>query len=106
LVILEDLHSVDPETQVLIDGVIDSLPAARVVLLVLAGQSIAMAGAARVTTRRFESTLYHRALPETCWTRWLALTAAWSRVKKLLIEKTGGTPFFLEERCALVETGR
>ena len=34
LVVLEDLHSIDPETQVLIDEIVDSLPSARIVLLV------------------------------------------------------------------------
>ena len=34
LLVLEDLHSIDPETLALIDGLVDGLPGARIMLLV------------------------------------------------------------------------
>ena len=34
LVILEDLHTIDPDTQALIDGLVDSLPTARILFVV------------------------------------------------------------------------
>jgi class 3 adenylate cyclase len=51
LLIFEDLHWIDSETQALLDSLVESLPAARVLLL---ARNTAMAGAARPTTARSE----------------------------------------------------
>ena len=95
LVILEDLHSVDPETQVLIDGVVDSLPATRLVLLVTCRPEYRndWGGKTYYTQVRIDS------LPPSIAREMLnALigTHSGGQVKNLLIERPG-TPFFLEE---------
>jgi hypothetical protein len=50
LVVFEDLHWIDAETQALLDRLVESLPTARVLLLVNYRPSTSMAGRARRTT--------------------------------------------------------
>ena len=108
--VFEDLHWIDAETQAVLDGLIESLPAARLLLL---------------TNYRPEyrhpwgsKTYYSQAridpLPAASATELLAallaaLLGADPSIRALtpiLIEGTEGNPFFLEESVrALVETG-
>ena len=104
--VFEDLHWIDAETQAVLDGLVESLPAARLLLL---------------TNYRPEyrhpwgsKTYYSQAridpLPEASATELLgALLGADASIRplhRLLIERTEGNPFFLEESVrALVETG-
>ena len=50
LVVFEDLHWIDAETQALLDGLVESLPTARVLLLVNYRPEYSTAGRARPTT--------------------------------------------------------
>jgi predicted ATPase/class 3 adenylate cyclase len=104
--VFEDLHWIDAETQAVLDGLVESLPAARLLLL---------------TNYRPEyrhpwgsKTYYSQAridpLPEASATELLAaLLGADPSIRPLtplLIERTEGNPFFLEESVrTLVETG-
>ena len=106
LLVLDDLHSIDPETQALIDGIVDALPTARMLLVVI-----------------YRPEYHHRWSSKTYYTQIrvdpLAPTVAFEMLnalvgsdavldplKHFLIEKTEGTPFFIEESVrALVETG-
>ena len=106
LLIIDDLHSIDPETNALIDGLVDILPTMRLLLIVT-----------------FRPEYHHDWGSKTYYTQvgLAPLTAAPARTmldvllgthisleafKRLLIEKTGGNPFFLEELVrSLVETG-
>ena len=106
LVVLEDLHSIDPETQVLIDEIVDSLPSARIVLLVSCRPEYrhGWAGKSYFTQLRIDPFA-----PDIASEMLDALVGSDSGLEPLrhiLIEKTGGTPFFLEESVrSLVETG-
>jgi predicted ATPase len=51
LLVFEDLHWIDAETQALLDSLVESLPTARLLLLVNYPPSTSTAGAARPTTR-------------------------------------------------------
>ena len=106
LLVFEDLHWIDAETQALLDSLVESLPTARVLLLVnyrpeyqhaLGQQDLlppapdrpAAAGERRGAARR--AARGRRGLRP---------------LKRLLIERTEGNPFFLEESVrTLVETG-
>ena len=106
LVVLEDLHSIDPETQVLIDGLVDSLPAARFLLLISSRPEYQN----HWGHKTYYTHLRIDTLPPPFAGEMLnALVGTNDRlepIKHLLIEKTQGTPFFLEESVrALVETG-
>lgn len=106
LLVLEDLHSIDTETQTLIDGLVDVLPGARILLVV-----------------SFRPEYRHGWSSKSCFTQiridplqndtagelldaLLGVEEGLGQLKDILIEKTGGTPLFLEESVrSLVETG-
>jgi class 3 adenylate cyclase/tetratricopeptide (TPR) repeat protein len=106
LIVLEDLHSIDPETQVLINEIIDILASARIMLLVSCRPEYRhdWAGKFHYTQLRINSFT-----PDVASQMIDALVGSdngLQPLKRILIEKTGGTPFFLEESVrSLVETG-
>jgi class 3 adenylate cyclase/tetratricopeptide (TPR) repeat protein len=106
LIVLEDLHSIDPETQVLINGIVEGLPTARILFLVSCRPEYrhGWAGKTYYTQVRIDPLA-----PEMAGEMLNALVGtdrALEPLKRFLIEKTGGIPFFLEESVrALAETG-
>jgi len=106
LVVVENLHWVDTETQAFLDALVDGVPAARMLLLVNYRPEY---------THRWGSKTYYAQLrldPLPVETAGQFLTTllgddpALQQVKRRLIERTGGNPFFLEESVqALIETG-
>ena len=106
LVVFEDLHWIDGETQAApgqsgrepADGP-DAPPRE------LPPRVRSTAGAARRTTRSSGSTPCRPRAPRRCWMRSLGTDPALRPLKHLLIERTEGNPFFLEESVrTLVET--
>ena len=106
LLVVEDLHWIDAETQALLDRLVESLPTAASCCWWTPGPSTSTAGATRATTRRCRSTRWRRgaqALLDTLLGRQPDARAA---LKALLIERTEGDPFFLEESVwELVDAG-
>jgi class 3 adenylate cyclase/tetratricopeptide (TPR) repeat protein len=106
LVVLEDLHSIDPETQVLIDGIVDGLPTARILLLVSCRPEYRHGWASKTY---YTQVRIDPLIPDMAGEMLNALVGTdigLEPLKRFLIEKTGGIPFFLEESVrALVETG-
>jgi len=105
LVVIEDLHWIDSETQALLDSLIESLPTARLLLLVNYRPEY---------QHGWGSKTYYTQLridplpPESAGELLRALLgedANLDRLKQLLIERTEGNPFFIEESVrTLVET--
>jgi len=105
LVIFEDLHWIDGETGALLDGLIDSVPTARFLLLVNYRPEY---------QHEWGSKTYYTQIrldalpPESADELLLALLGTDATVeplKPVLIARTGGNPLFLEESVrALVET--
>jgi class 3 adenylate cyclase/tetratricopeptide (TPR) repeat protein len=106
LLVFENLHWLDAETQTLLDSLIEGLPTARVLLLVNYRPEY---------THGWESKTYYTQLrldplpPESADELLQAVLgndASLALLKRFLIERTEGNPFFLEESVrALVETG-
>ena len=105
LIILEDLHWFDRESQALLESLVESLPAARVLLLVnyrteykhgWSGKSYyAQIGIAPLPAETADDLLAGL----------LGTDVSLESLKRTLIERTGGNPLFLEESVrALVET--
>ena len=106
VVIFEDLHWIDAETQELLDLLVDSVASARILMLV-----------------NYRPEYHHKWDNRTCYTRLrldplggqsademlhalLGVDASLQSLKRLIIEKTEGNPFFMEEIVrALVEQG-
>jgi predicted ATPase len=105
LLVFEDLHWIDSETQALLDSLVESLPTAQLLLLVNYRPEY---------QHNWGSKTYHTQLrldplpPESADALLEALLGADASLvslKKLLIERTQGNPFFLEESVrTLVET--
>jgi class 3 adenylate cyclase/tetratricopeptide (TPR) repeat protein len=106
LLVCEDLHWIDAETQALLDSLVESLPTARLLLLVNYRPEYEH-GWGRKTYYR---PLRLDPLPPDSAEELLGVLvgddARLESLKRLLIERTDGNPFFLEESVhALVETG-
>jgi class 3 adenylate cyclase/tetratricopeptide (TPR) repeat protein len=105
LVVIEDLHWIDSETQALLDSLVDSLQSARILLLV-----------------NYRPEYHHGWSSKTCYGQirvdpltsggadellaaLLGDNAALAPLKQILLERTAGNPLFLEECVrSLVET--
>src|SRR5262245_11779180 len=106
LLVFEDLHWIDSETQALLDGLVESLPTARLLLLVnyRPGYQHGWGSTTSYTHLRLDP------LPQGSAEEFLhALLgddASLTPLTHLLIARTEGNPFFLEESVrTLVETG-
>jgi predicted ATPase/class 3 adenylate cyclase len=106
IVVFEDLHWIDAETQALLDSFIEGLPTHRILLLV-----------------NYRPEYQHGWAAKSCYTQLRIAPLAPERADELLhalagddpglealqralVERTGGNPFFLEESVrTLIETG-
>jgi class 3 adenylate cyclase/tetratricopeptide (TPR) repeat protein len=106
LLVLEDLHWIDAATQALLDSLVESLPAARVLLVVNYRPEYqhAWAGKTYYTQLRLDPLA-----PETAEGMLDSLIggdAGLAPLKRLLIDRTQGNPLFLEEMVRdLAESG-
>jgi tetratricopeptide (TPR) repeat protein len=106
LVVFEDLHWVDAETQAIITTLVEVLPTARLLLLVDYRPDYRhdWAGKADYTELRLDG--LSRQSAETLLSALLGRDASLRPLKTFLPEKTGGNPLFLEESVrSLIETG-
>jgi class 3 adenylate cyclase/tetratricopeptide (TPR) repeat protein len=106
LVVVEDLHWIDGETQALLDGLVESLPAARLLLLVNYRPEYQHPWGSRT----YYTQLRLDPLPPDSADELLGVLlgtdVSLDPLKGVLIARTEGNPFFLEETVrALVETG-
>ncbi len=106
LLVLEDLQWVDSETQALLDGLVERVPRARIVLLANFRPEYQDGwGGKTYYTRLRLNTLAHESADELLQAL-LGVEPGLASLKRLLIERTDGNPFFLEESVrTLVETG-
>jgi predicted ATPase len=106
LLLMEDLHWIDSETQALLDNLVDSLPTARLLLLVNYRPEYqhAWGGKTYYTQIRLDPLPISSA--ETLLRTLLGDAAAQPTLMRLLTDQTEGNPFFLEESVrSLLETG-
>ena len=105
LLVLEDLHWVDAETQALLDALIESLPTARLCLLVDYRPEYQHGWASKTSYTQLRLDPLPPESAEELLQAILGADAGLQRLTALLIERTEGNPFFLEETVqALVET--
>jgi class 3 adenylate cyclase/tetratricopeptide (TPR) repeat protein len=105
VLIFEDLHWIDSETQAVLDGLIESLPTARILLLVNYRSEYEHAWTNKTY---YTQVRIDQLLPESAEEFVRALLSGAPELqplRRLLIEWTDGNPFFLEESVrTLVET--
>jgi tetratricopeptide (TPR) repeat protein len=105
LLILEDLHWIDAETQAWLDGLVEGLPAARLLLLVTYRPEYQHAWGSRTYYTQLRVDPLPRDGAEDLLQALLGTDAKLASLRRLLVERTEGNPFFLEESVrTLVET--
>ncbi len=106
LLVVENLHWIDTQTQAFLDGLIEGLPAARIFLLASyrPGYQHAWGSKTYYTQLRLDPLPCEHA--KALLTSLLGNDASFEPLMQRLIEQTEGNPFFLEETVqALVEQG-
>ena len=105
VLILEDLQWIDAESQVFLDAMVEGLPAARLLLLVTYRLDYQHSWANKTYYRQLRLDPLAPASATTFLERLLGPEPGLEAVARLLIERTGGNPLFLEESVrALVES--
>ncbi len=106
LVVFEDLHWIDSETQALLDALVEGLLAARMCLLVNYRPEYQPPWGSRTSYTQLRLNPLGRDDAEALLGALLGAAAALEPLKRALIARTEGNPFFLEESVqALLETG-
>src|SRR5262245_3155157 len=106
LLIFEDLHWIDGETQAVLDSLVESLPTARLLLLVNYRPEYQHAWGSKTYYRQLRIDPLPPESADELLHALLGPDGALAPLKRLLVERTEANPLFLEESVrALVETG-
>jgi predicted ATPase len=106
LLLVEDLHWIDTETQACLDTLVDSLPTARLLLLVNYRPEYRHSWGHKTAYTPLRLDPLPPVSAEALLRTLLGEDPSLAPLKTLLIERTEGNPFFLEESVrTLVETG-
>jgi class 3 adenylate cyclase/tetratricopeptide (TPR) repeat protein len=106
VLVCEDLHWIDSETQALLESLVESLPTAHVLLLVTYRPEYRHGWGSQTSYTQVRLDPLPPASAETLLQVLLGDDSSLAPLQRLLIERTEGNPFFLEESVrALVETG-
>jgi len=106
LLVFEDLHWIDQETQAILDSLVGSLPTARVFLLVNYRPEYRHSWGHRGYCTQIHVEPLLPSTVDELLDALLGIDASLDPLKQLLVDRTQGNPFFLEESVrTLVETG-
>src|SRR5262249_21977554 len=106
LLVFEDLHWIDAETQALLDSLVESLPTARMLMLVNYRPEYQHAWGSKTYYTQLRLDPLPPASADEFLQALLGDDPSLEPLKRLLIARTEGNPFFLEESVrTLVETG-
>ena len=106
LLVFEDLHWIDTETQALLDSLVESLPTARLLLLVNYRPEYQHGWGSKTYYIQLRLDPLPPASADELLQALLGDDPSLAPLKQLLIARTAGNPFFLEESVrTLVETG-
>jgi class 3 adenylate cyclase/tetratricopeptide (TPR) repeat protein len=106
LLVFEDLHWIDTETQALLDSLVESLPTARLLLLVNYRPEYQHGWGSKTYYTQLRLDPLPPASAEAFLAALLGDDVSLAPLAPLLIARTQGNPFFLEESVrTLVETG-
>jgi class 3 adenylate cyclase/tetratricopeptide (TPR) repeat protein len=106
LLVFEDLHWIDVETQALLDGLVESLPASRILLLVNYRPEYEHAWHRKTYYQQLRLDPLPPESADELLAALLGDAIELQPLKRSLIERTEGNPFFVEESVrALAESG-
>ena len=107
VLVFEDLHWVDTETQSFLDGMVESLPAARILLLVNYRPEYQQRWTAKTYYQQMRIDPLAGESADALLDALVGADPALTSLKRMLIERTEGNPLFLEESVrTLIETGQ
>ena len=105
LLVLEDLHWTDDATQALLDSVVESIPAARVLLLVNYRPEYRHGWSSKTYYTQLRLDPLPPETAEGMLDTLMGVDPGLAALKRVLIDRTQGNPFFLEETVrSLVES--
>ena len=105
LLLLEDLHWIDSESQAVLDGLMEGLPTARILLVVSYRPEYRHGWGSKTYYTQLRIDPLPPESAEELLTALLGQDESLETLKRVLIERTEGNPFFLEETVqTLVET--
>jgi predicted ATPase/class 3 adenylate cyclase len=105
LLVFEDLHWIDTETQAFLDSLIESIPTARLLLLVNYRPEYQQGWASKTYYTQIRIDPLPPASAEELLQALLGDDPGLQPCRQFLIERTGGNPFFLEESVrTLIDT--
>jgi class 3 adenylate cyclase/tetratricopeptide (TPR) repeat protein len=106
VVVFEDLHWIDRETQAVLEGLIESLPTARLVLLVNYRPEYQHGWGSKTYYRQVRIDALPAASAEELLRALIGTDSSLDLLARMLVVRTEGNPFFLEESVrTLVENG-
>jgi class 3 adenylate cyclase/tetratricopeptide (TPR) repeat protein len=106
LLVFEDLHWIDSETQALLDNLVESLPSAAILLAVNYRPEYRHGWGSKTFYRQIRIDPLPPESAEALLNALVGDDASLKPLARLLIERTEGNPFFLEESVRmLIETG-
>jgi class 3 adenylate cyclase/tetratricopeptide (TPR) repeat protein len=106
MVLFEDLHWIDAETQALLESLVESLPTVRLLLLVNYRPGYSHGWGSKTYYRQLQIDTLSLESAEALLDALVGRDATLAPLKRLVIERTQGSPFFIEETVrSLVETG-
>jgi len=106
MVLFEDLHWIDTETQVFLDSLVESLPTARMLLLVNYRPEYNHGWGSKTYYRQIQIDPLPPESAEALLDALVGTDGKLFQLKRLVIDKTDGNPFFIEECVrSLAETG-
>jgi len=106
LLVFEDLHWLDSETQAFLNNLVDSLPSARVLLLVNYRPEYQQRWSQKTYYTQLRVDPLEQESAEELLASLLGTDLALGRLKQLLLRQTQRNPFFLEESVrTIVESG-
>jgi class 3 adenylate cyclase/tetratricopeptide (TPR) repeat protein len=105
LLVFADLHWIDSESQALLDALVESLPTARILLLASYRPEYQHAWGSKTHCTQLRIDPFPAESAEELLTALLGDDQSVETLKRVLIERTEGNPFFLEESVqTLLET--
>ncbi len=105
VLVFEDLHWIDSETQALLDGLVERLPTSRILLLVNYRPEYQHGWSNKVSYAQIRLNPLPQESAEELLQALLGGDPGLTQLKRLLIERTEGFPFYVEESVrTLVET--
>jgi class 3 adenylate cyclase/tetratricopeptide (TPR) repeat protein len=105
VLVFENVHWIDAESQAALDAIVERLGAARVLLLLAGRPGLGEPWAGRPAHSRIELSALSEAHARTLLDTLLGRDADLEPLKRLLVARTEGNPFFLEESVrSLAET--